>query len=82
MTDLSKDKILAAYDARFGRGWRAEVARALDMDTTLISRAKPPTLRVLAILIEWMEGVPEITWPARYDGLKAMSEEVRGGAEG
>jgi len=82
MTEPTRQKILAAYDARFGRGWRKEFARAHGMDTTQISRANAPTLRVLSVALEWMEATPEITWPDRYAGLRKMSEAVRGGADG
>jgi len=84
MTDrLDKKAILAAYDKRFGpRGWRSEIARALDLDVQLITRGRPPTLRLLWAVYEWLEATPEIVWPDRYAGMRDLSEKVRGGAEG
>ncbi|MCA1776086.1 MAG: hypothetical protein LC676_10885 [Loktanella sp.] len=73
-SEITKEGVTALYDKKFGRGWRAEIANALHMDTTQISRANPPTLRVLWIVFEWLDATPEIVWPARYEGLRKLSE--------
>ena len=69
--------IVARYTARFGRGWRTELCRVTGIDATQMSRLRPPTLRTIGLLLEWIEATEEICWPERYARLREMSEAQR-----
>lgn len=70
--EFDAERIVAAYDEKFGRGWRTALCRATGIDATQLSRMRGPTVRTLGLLLEWMEETPEIVWPDRFAELRDM----------